>query len=139
LDALRDRAEHHAAPDDILAARREALTRNEQRHGPGSWQTLVASHNLANWFREAGRPAEALPFDRELCEACRSRFGEDDRRTVIAELVLAMTLVDLAFRDEARVLLDHAVRFFHSHEEESKDCRAALDLLATIDRTDHTQ
>ncbi|HYA68543.1 MAG TPA: tetratricopeptide repeat protein [Acidimicrobiales bacterium] len=132
LTALRDRNERHLTPEAMLAARRQALARSEQRHGHGSWQALVAAHNLANWFREAGRPEEALPLDRELSEACRQKFGDDDRRTVIAQVVLATTLADIGAAEEAEGLLERAVNFLRLHEGESADCADAMEALVRV-------
>jgi tetratricopeptide (TPR) repeat protein len=80
---------------------RDVVTRREQVLGASHFSTFLAKGNLGAALISAGELVEAEPYAREALDGYRTRFGDEDPRTVVLKGNLAYLLEDLGHTDEA--------------------------------------
>ena len=94
---------------DASVVFKRALVDTEKLNGRESGEFLDARFQLARHQSRTGLFAESIDTLRELTPAFSTRYGIDDPRTLIAQTVLAQTLLDSGVADQrVREILDAA-------------------------------
>src|SRR5262249_28029786 len=90
-----------------VAQLKRAVTLREMHQGPDHRDTLLAVHNLADAYQNAGRLDEALALYAQWLERFKAVFGNDSREA-------ALYLSDLARISYKAGKLDDAERFMQA-------------------------